>query len=582
MRRTANVRLIVVEGPWRGAEIDLEGEQVRIGRDADCEVALPDTALSRQHIAFRRSDDGWTVEDLGSRNGTELNGTRLERAAVLRRGDRVAAGRNVFVFETTPSAVVGGEGATTTIMARPGGETGDPLAALYRLVDALSVASTLDGFAARLVAALREQTGAASAAIYRRRGGDLIEWTGPWSASSTGSDLLLDRDTAERTLDGGETAWLVEPDSRVVVPVGAPAMLVVSLEQPSRVARQEDLKFASCAGHLAAGLYRGVLRLAALERQPAGAAPLIAASPAMLELRDAVDKIAASDITAVITGESGTGKEVIARALHQRSTRADGPFVAVNCAAIPESLIEAELFGHQRGAFTGAETDRAGHFERASGGTLLLDEIGEMPLAAQVRLLRVLEDRAITRIGGDERIPVDVRVVAATNRDLASAVDDGLVREDLYHRLAVVVLELPPLRERPADIVALAEHFAASSDRPVTGLSEDAVEALLAYHWPGNVRELRNAIERAVIFCEGERIERGDLGPPLDDNAAGSGDPAHGSFVRLPMRLEELEKRAVFAALKASGGNKSQAARTLGVDRVTVYNKLKAYADDGE
>jgi DNA-binding NtrC family response regulator len=465
-------------------------------------------------------------------------------------------------------------------MARPGGDRGDPLAALYRLTDALASAATLDGFASRLAAALRDHSGAADVRIYRRRGGELREWSGPWtSGRDRDADLVLEPDAATRTLDGGETAWLLDPEHRVVVPVGAPAMLVVVLERPERITRAEDLKFASCAGHLAAGLYRSALRLAAAERSPAGAPALIAASPEMIAIRATVDKVGPSDVTVVIGGESGTGKEVIARALHASSSRASGPFVAINCGAIPEGLLEAELFGHEKGAFTGADVARAGHFERAGGGTVLLDEIGEMPLSAQVKLLRVLEDRTVVRVGGSERRPIDVRVIAATNRDLAAAVEAGELRDDLYHRIAVVGIDLPPLRDRPADVVALAEHFVARSDRPITGLSDDAVEALLAHHWPGNVRELRNAIERAVIFAEGERIERADLGPEIGGAAADRDGPP-GWFVKLPMRLDELEKRAVFAALRASGGNKSQAARTLGVDRVTVYNKLKTYADD--
>jgi transcriptional regulator with PAS, ATPase and Fis domain len=301
----------------------------------------------------------------------------------------------------------------------------------------------------------------------------------------------------------------------------------------------------------------------------------------MKPVLDFVERAAPTDSSVLLLGESGVGKEVIARALHRRSNRADGPFIAVNCAAIPDSLFEAELFGHEAGAFTGATTRRVGLFEAASRGTLLLDEIGELPLPAQAGLLRAVEERTITRVGGTGRIPVDVRIVAATHRDLEARIETGEFRSDLYYRLSVLVTRIPTLRERPDDVEALAHHFLTvfrqRAPRVVTGFSAEAIAALRRYAWPGNARELRNAIDRAVVLGESTQIELADLPAEI---AGRSAPPALGNThqVTLPMPLARLERLAIEAALKASGGNKSQAAIVLGIDRVTIYNKLKSYA----
>lgn len=298
---------------------------------------------------------------------------------------------------------------------------------------------------------------------------------------------------------------------------------------------------------------------------------IIAKSSQMRRIIEVIKVVAKSNATVLITGESGTGKELVARAIHAQSYRKDKPFIAVSCAALPESLLESELFGHEKGSFTGAHAQRKGKFEAANKGSLFLDEIGEMSANIQVHLLRVLEEKEFNRVGGNELIKVDVRVIVATNRDMKEAVAQGKFREDLYYRLNVVTIEVPPLRERREDILLLANHFlkkfTAENNKEVTGFSPEATDFLLKHAWPGNVRELENAIERAVILAQGATIEVTHLrqdNPPLPPPPAGKD-------------LAEMEKNHILNVLKESGGNLSETARLLKISRVTLYNKIKAY-----
>jgi len=299
--------------------------------------------------------------------------------------------------------------------------------------------------------------------------------------------------------------------------------------------------------------------------------PIVGASPAIKHVLDMVQTVSATEATVLISGESGTGKELVARAIHAASPRRYGPLVVVNCGALPEGILESELFGHEAGAFTGARARHQGKFELADGGAIFLDEVGELSPKVQVELLRVLEDKAVTRLGGRAPVKTDFRVIAATNRDLQERVKAGAFREDLYWRLNVFPLTIPPLRERSEDVRALAEHFlnrftAAMSRRPIR-LSEDAAAALAAYHWPGNVRELQNAIERAVVVTRGDVLETAAL--PLSVTS-GPPRPVSGS-------LEEVERAHVESVLRETGWNVSQAARVLDVDRATLYNKIRRW-----
>ncbi len=341
---------------------------------------------------------------------------------------------------------------------------------------------------------------------------------------------------------------------------------------------------------------------------------LIGKSPTMLRLRQLIERVAPTDATVLITGENGTGKEMVARELYRRSPRRQNPFIKVNCAAISENLIESEFFGHERGAFTGATDRREGRFELANQGTLLLDEVSEIPANLQAKLLRVLQEREFERVGGNRTIKVNVRILATSNRDLLSYVEKGAFRQDLYYRLNVFPVHVPPLRERAEDILPLADHFLARFARKfgikVAGFSESARSAMLGYRWPGNVRELQNTIERSVILTEeGRAVSAAALGLPLVGSVTSSGEALLNSSVPFdfeqklagsaaPMEsasavsttdaqgkvltIAELEKQAIKAALQQTGGNRTKAAEALGISIRTLRNKLQEYRDAGD
>ncbi|MCB9730500.1 MAG: sigma-54-dependent Fis family transcriptional regulator [Deltaproteobacteria bacterium] len=360
------------------------------------------------------------------------------------------------------------------------------------------------------------------------------------------------------------TAYGSLPDAVEAMRLGAFDYLAKPLDDP------EDLRL------LAARAMAERRRRQGSPEGPVQAGSLIYEHPSMAAVAEAAVRVAATDATVLITGESGTGKELVARLLHERSPRASGAFVAVNCAALADGLLDSELFGHERGAFTGADRQRAGRFEAAHGGTLFLDEIGETPPALQSKLLRVLQERRFERVGGNRSVDVDVRIVTATHRDLAAEVRAGRFREDLYYRLAVVPLTLPPLRERGRDVVVLARHFAAAlarkHHRAAPRLAADAEDALLGHDWPGNARELQNTIERAVILSRGEVLTRADLWLP--------GDPARGvsgGGESLPLNLKALERDAIQRALDQTEGNRRAAADLLGIGLRTLHYKLNEY-----
>ncbi|MBE0502344.1 MAG: sigma-54-dependent Fis family transcriptional regulator [Desulfuromonadales bacterium] len=307
---------------------------------------------------------------------------------------------------------------------------------------------------------------------------------------------------------------------------------------------------------------------------------LITAAPNMQQLIDTLDRVATSEVPLLLSGESGTGKELLARRLHDQSARAAQPFVALNCAAIPQGLIESEMFGHIKGSFTGAVKDRKGKFEQADGGTLFLDEIGELPLDQQPKLLRVLQLGEIEPVGGQTR-SVDVRVVAATNLDLAEEIQQGKFREDLYYRLAVIPLEVPPLRRRPEDIPLLAQHFLRrSAGTRQLCLNDAVVTALQGYSWPGNVRELQNLMQRLAILCTSEVVELADLPPNLRPRQSGDTAGVKDSPFMLPaagFSLDELEKSAILQALERTGGNQTKAAELLQIPRHVLLYRLEKY-----
>ena len=324
--------------------------------------------------------------------------------------------------------------------------------------------------------------------------------------------------------------------------------------------------------------------LAEVSADATGRRAIIGRSPAMVAMMETVRQAAPSTASVLLYGESGTGKELIARAIHDASPRCDGPLVAVNCAALPESILESELFGYEKGAFTGADERKEGRLERANGGTLFLDEIGELSIPVQVKLLRVLQEGEIDRLGGTKPVQVDFRLVVATNADLAAAVKSGRFREDLFYRLNVIAIDLPPLRERPEDIELLADHFARryalKNDKPIAGFTDAARTALRRYRWPGNVRELENVVERAVVLTRSDAIDAEDLPEPI---RAAAGDRAEtirreGKNVVIPVgtRLEEVERVLIHETLAETDGDKSLAAQLLGIAARTIYRKLES------
>lgn len=314
---------------------------------------------------------------------------------------------------------------------------------------------------------------------------------------------------------------------------------------------------------------------------------IIGQSAAMVKLLEMVEQVAPTQATILITGESGTGKEIIANAIHINSNRSQAPFVKINCAALTETLLESELFGHEKGAFTGADRKREGKFVQADGGSIFLDEVSEMSPAMQVKLLRVLQERELTRVGGSEVVKVDVRVIAASNKELKKEIQQGRFREDLYYRLNVVALALPPLRERRQDIPLMAQHFlkvfAEKNAKSISGFTPKALQKLGAYVWPGNVRELMNAVERAVVLSRNNTVDEDELVFPMADQVPSHDGPS-GSVTgqtdhleNLP--LEEVEKRSILETLQAAAGNKSEAARRLGITRKTLRKKLEKYGE---
>ncbi|MCE5333487.1 MAG: sigma-54 dependent transcriptional regulator [Desulfobacteraceae bacterium] len=312
---------------------------------------------------------------------------------------------------------------------------------------------------------------------------------------------------------------------------------------------------------------------------------MIGKSPPVLKLIEMIRLVAPSEATVLITGESGTGKGLVARAIHENSPRREKPLIAVNCGAIPETLIESELFGHEKGAFTGADRVRPGRFQAAHGGTLFLDEIGDLPLLMQAKLLRVLQEGEIQRVGSDRSIPVDVRVIAATNRDIRKMATEGGFREDLYYRLNVISVDAPPLREREEDIPALAQHFwthfARKNRKNVKGITPRAMDMLLKYSWPGNVRELENTMERAIILLQGEYVSEKELPLAIQgpDCACPEDEPFDGAQIGT---LEDMERAMISRIMKEVSGNKSEAARRLGITRRTLKLKLKRFGEDSE
>jgi Nif-specific regulatory protein len=403
-------------------------------------------------------------------------------------------------------------------------------------------------------------------------------------------------DSDEAMLAGEDVSILAAPIRLAGRPIGVMLLEMGEAAEPADAAGRDstdDLDFAmavcdaigvamenlTAREELSSRLATTTDEVGRLRRRLGEESHMVGASPAIEAIVGQVGRVATTKATVLVRGESGAGKELIARAIHEASDRSKAPFVCLNCAALSETLLESELFGHEKGAFTGATERKIGKFEAADKGTVFLDEIGEMSPAIQAKFLRVLEGHPFERVGGSGRVKVDVRVVAATNRNLEDAVVDGSFRRDLYFRLKVVEIHVPPLRKRPEDVERLAAHFlamfAADTGRRILGFTPEAVDALRQYHWPGNVRELRNVVERAVVLSQSERIDVSDLalcalGVPGDTGSRA----VKPSQPYVPETIEEVERRHVLATIEAAGGNKTKAAAILGIERSTLDRKL--------
>ncbi|QSQ24148.1 sigma 54-interacting transcriptional regulator [Pyxidicoccus parkwayensis] len=634
-------------GPCRGVARELDAPLV-VGRASEGGLQLLDEKVSREHCVFSPDGDGHSLKDLGSRNGTWLNGQRIpaQQAMALRPGDHVSVGESVLVYEPSFEALRARDGESTLVLTRTRAERArsssapgpDALARAGEL--ALRAATTPSPDAAvGLVFEALESALQPSALVMLRLG---PHGPRPRHTRPHGAHLTVSRELVDSALRAGRALVMPEPQARAehdahttrvrrsdahvlcapLYSAGQPAGALCILRE--QAFQDEEL---SLAGALALAV--GPSLCPPEPPSTSGHPSPVAESASMREAMRVAAAAAAVQSTVLITGESGTGKEEVARSLHALGPRTKGPFIAVNCGAIPAELAESELFGHEKGAFTGAQSLREGVFEQADGGTLFLDEVGDLPAPLQVKLLRVLQDRIVHRVGGRSGVPVDVRVVAATHRDLKEAVRTGSFREDLYWRLNVVRIHLAPLRERPEDVLPLAERFLAKLGpqlgRRAAGFTREASNALRVCPWPGNVRQLANAIERALVLKgPGDHVGVDDLPPEVASperhgsteglsgserlggsertdgpkhlggperpggierpgsqaSASGTPSPAGGVQATLAEVLKAVEREHIVLALKRARGVKSAAAEALGISRPTLDRKLEEYGID--
>ena len=556
-RRTFLV--IHVEGEEASSSvIDVpEGGEVTIGRSRGATVVVDHEKVSRLHARFRGYRDRLDLEDLESRNGTRVNGDKIEGTRTLAPGDEISIGpATIFVGIASPTVRRTRVADAEVFEARLEAE----LDHAHRYRHRVALASlSFNGDAAVVEAMARSIRAMDLAGDF---GGDQFALLLPRLAHDEAEAAI------RRLID---EARLLRADIRAGIAIAPEdGRTVDELLERSRAA----LRQARTPGAL-------VMAAKAAPPQARGDGDQIVAAPAMRRIYALVDRIADSSLSVLILGETGVGKEVVAEAIHSRSSRRAGPLVKINCASLPENLLESELFGHERGSFTGADRRKIGFFEAAGGGSIFLDEIGEMAPALQAKMLRVLERKVITRVGGTDEIPVDVRIIAATHRDAEAEVRAGRFREDLYFRLAGFTLAVPPLRDRVEEVVPLAQHFARrvaeELGQPAPQLSEDAQLALRSHDWPGNVRELRNALERAVVVQTGGTITAEDLPDRVCDAGRRARPPLPDGSIRDQLRdqLADLERAAIVEALETFGGNQTRTAQRLGISRRALIYKME-------
>lgn len=593
----------VVRGSATENSYHLDASQpIRIGRGNGCQICLSDPLSSRTHAIISYEAGEWVVSDADSRNGTIVNQQRISQTA-LHSGDRIRIGSTELLFELpTDQLEVAASGQTVVVEAQVSREAsgldavsqlfsqqrGQDMVDLYQLSICLMRCGSPDEVATVGLEMLRVRTQATAVGFL---------WVDEQNEfrpqrilpPELADRLRLNRRLTDRVRQDGAAIWIknqIPGRSRdqgfadaICVPLSSEAgvMGAIHLYRERERFEQPHFDFAISAGNMLAVALENSRAQASLSadhqrlvQRSADFSELIGQCPSMLKLKDRIARVARASGCALVRGESGVGKELVSRAIHRISSRRDRPLLCVNCAAIPAELMESQLFGHKRGAFTGADKDHAGWFQQAHTGTIFLDEVGELTLDGQAKLLRILEGHPFIPVGDTKQVSVDVRLIAATNRDLREYVREKKFREDLYYRLSVFELEVPPLRERGADIQILLDHFLnhfrAQHGRPHLQLSAQARQQILAYPWPGNVRQLRNVIDSAVVLANGTQIEPGDLS--LRDAGVDQLES---------LRLDVWEERLIREALKRTSNNINDATKLLGVSRATLYRKLEQY-----
>jgi Nif-specific regulatory protein len=612
-------RLVAITGPIKGTTIPLDVAETVVGRDPANAVPINDPLVSRRHCSVLNSSGQIRLVDLESLNGTFVNGAPT-REKTLEHGDRIKIGASQFVFlfhddealTSVPTAESFEDHFTTAVTVKleqedsvylqpekiaqalpPGGRLARDLAALLKISTAINGIRKAEDLQIRVLEMIFEVMPVERAAIllvgqnadefisgtYRERGSDA---THPFRISRTvvrqvlrdgvavmGNDVLTDR-----AFEPTESLVASQIRSLLCVPLivfgSKLGVIYADTTHPGAHLDEHHLHLLTAIASVAAVALEHARYVEWLEGENRRLQEeiniehdMIGESARMRDIYQFISRVAAADATVLIRGESGTGKELVARAIHRNSRREDRPFVAINCAALTESLLESELFGHERGAFTGAVAQKKGKIEIADGGTVFLDEVGEMAPPMQAKLLRVLQQREFDRVGGTRPIKVDIRLIAATNRSLEEAIKTGAFRQDLFFRLNVVSVVLPPLRERREDISLLATYFvqkySREANRPVAGISREAHALLKQYDWPGNVRELENAIERAVVLGSSDHIRPEDLPESLVERK----EPSEASTLRYHDAVNSVKRQLIIRAVEQAGGNFTEAAKLL-------------------
>lgn len=614
-----NPRLVCIAGPLKGTVFALTEDQTTIGRDSANQLSVKDRLLSRQHCRIAKEAEGFTLTDLDSLNGTFINNVPIKRRH-LTDGDHIKLGKSVFIFllseseaqPPTNSVLLSDESllAGVTVELRredalyldsdkvqaalnSDERTARDLNTLLKISAAINASRNLPDLQRQLLELIAEAVPARSGAILlvNSTGDDFTSTLGWRRSHKIDREVSISRTIAFQVLRDGRAVLRNEVlDSKELAEslvnsqthslLAVPMMLyektvgIIYLATSNQFDRFDEhhLQMVMAAAHIAALAIENLLRVEwlvneneRLQSEIELSHNMIGESPRMREVYQRIARVAPTDATVLVRGESGTGKELAARAIHQNSQRANKPFVAINCAALTETLLESELFGHEKGAFTGAVAQKKGKLEIAQSGTLFLDEVGEMTPLLQAKLLRVLQEHEFERVGGNHTLKADIRLIAATNRNLEKAIEQGNFREDLYYRLNVVTLLMPPLRERREDIPLLASYFAMKhSDkckRQIRGITAEARAALMAYDWHGNVRELENAIERAVVLGSSDFIQPEDL-PEVILETETSPDSMSTKYHQA---VKEAKKQLILQAFDEAGGNYTGAAHRLGV-----------------